>query len=260
MTETTLNANYRRYALAITFVSMIIVYFLWVNPMGWGIISLIMTPIRLFVTYVHEASHSLATIISGGQVVGFVVFPDGSGVATSRGGSMALIAPAGYLGAAFFGSLLFLIVNRLPKYMNGISFILGFAMMIFTLLFARPDDSGLPLAMFLGVGFGIFMIVMGAKLPVLATTLVLNVLSIVTALNAVGDVSILITQPGTSLGMLSNDASNFSQRVMPFLPTNVVALIWSAMSVAMFAFALYWGVWKPLHQEINTTYESMVNK
>ncbi|MBC8100177.1 MAG: M50 family metallopeptidase, partial [Armatimonadetes bacterium] len=100
--------RFRRRALLTALVALAVVYVLW-NVQAF---DPLLYPIRLFVTYVHEAGHSLMALLTGGRVVGFVVHPDGSGLATTAGGSRALILPAGYLGAALFGAVLFYLVNR----------------------------------------------------------------------------------------------------------------------------------------------------
>ena len=76
----------------------------------------IMYPIKLFVTFLHEFGHAFGALITGGEVVGFVVNEDGSGVTTTRGGSRAVIIMGGYIGSAIFGNLLFYIGARKEKF------------------------------------------------------------------------------------------------------------------------------------------------
>jgi hypothetical protein len=69
-------------------------------------------PFRIFVTYVHETSHVLATFATGGRAVGMNVSPDGSGVAYSRGGLGLIVSSAGYLGSTLLGGILLLLCGR----------------------------------------------------------------------------------------------------------------------------------------------------
>jgi hypothetical protein len=69
-------------------------------------------PFRLFVTYVHETGHALATLLTFGSVSGMNVNPDGSGVTYARGGWTFVLASAGYLGSTIFGALLLLLCHR----------------------------------------------------------------------------------------------------------------------------------------------------
>lgn len=247
----------RRRTLLITALAVLIVMFLWINPLQLGIVDLVLSPLRLFVTFVHEAGHSLAALLSGGQVIGFTVSADGSGLATTAGGSRALILPAGYLGAALFGSLMFYIVNRFPRYMDAIAFLLGAGMILFTLLFARPDETGSPLAMLLGIGFGGVLVLMGAKANTLVTLLTLNVLALMTALNAVFDVYGDLVQYGDQFNRLGvrTDAAAFSREVVPILSPVLVGVIWSLIAVLIVAAAVYYAIWKPLRAEVNSAYE-----
>ena len=76
------------------------VYFLWNSAqLKW-----LIYPLRLLVTFIHETSHALAAIVTGGELNEFVVNPDGSGFVSVSGGNPILIAPAGYLGTAILVS------------------------------------------------------------------------------------------------------------------------------------------------------------
>lgn len=244
----------RRRALSMTAVAMVVVYILWNIPA----LDFITYPLRLFVTFVHEAGHSLAALLTGGQVVGFLVSPNGSGLATTAGGTRAIILPAGYLGAALFGSLLFYTVNRYPRFAGSMAALLGVGMALFTVMFARPDESGIPLALMLGVGIGMLLMYIGLKANQLITLVFLNVLAVMTALNAVLDVWYLTRAIDASRGLVQNDAVAFSQQVTPLVPPTMIAFIWALTAMAMFGMALYYGIWKPLRQEVDETYDSLV--
>src|SRR5579871_894322 len=123
-------ALFRQRALVIALIAFVIVIVLWNVPA----LGFILYPIRLFVTFVHESGHGLAAIISGGRFVNLTVFSDGSGFALTAGGSPFLILPAGYLGAAFFGALLFYLVNTVP-FPRTISLVLAVLVLIITLAF-----------------------------------------------------------------------------------------------------------------------------
>ncbi len=83
--------------------------------LGGEIGQMILKPINLFVTYLHEFGHAFGALVTGGDVVALQVNEDGSGVTTTRGGSRKLIIMGGYIGSAIFGNLLFLIGARWPK-------------------------------------------------------------------------------------------------------------------------------------------------
>ncbi|MEL7236944.1 MAG: M50 family metallopeptidase, partial [Chloroflexota bacterium] len=101
---------FRRRALGMSLIALVIVFIVWNIPQ----LNAVLYPFRLFVTFVHESGHGLAAILSGGEFVRFEVMANGTGLATTRGGSRAAILPAGYLSAALFGAGLFFITNRVP--------------------------------------------------------------------------------------------------------------------------------------------------
>ena len=239
----------RRQTIVITILALIAVVILW----NIRELEALVYPLRLFVTYVHEASHSLAALITGGSVQGFTISENGSGVATTLGGSRAFILPAGYLGAALFGSMLFFLSNRIPRWVRGLSIFIGAFILVFTLVFARPDETGSLAALFIGLGFGAVMLLMGWKAPRIVNLFILNTLAVMTALNAVLDVWMLVSYSDASRGAVMNDAAAFSAQVTPALPTPVIAFNWSAAAVAMLATAVYFGMIQPLRQEVSDT-------
>ena len=212
-------------------------------------VSIISYPVRLFVTFVHEAGHSLAALLSGGQVRGFTVSPDGTGYAQVSG-NLALILPAGYLGAALFGATLFFLTNRVPRWTQGLSFLMGLAIVVLTLSYAMPDDERNATALIVGISFGVGLIALGWFAPRIITLFLLNTLAILTGLNAVFDLWLLVRNSDAGTGSAVNDAARFSSEVTPLLPAGVVAFMWAAIAVAMLAFAVYFGLIKQVGGEL----------
>ena len=207
-------------------------------------------PVRLFVTFVHEAGHAMAALLSGGQVVGFEVSPDGSGLAVTNGGSMSLILPAGYLGAALFGALLFLIGSRAPQATRGLLLLLGVGFIVLTVLYARPDANGNITALVVGVGYGAAMALLGWLAPQAIRVFLLNTLAILTGLNAVFDLVQLVFNADIGSDTVLNDAAAFSQHIAPLLPASIVALLWAAIAVGMMGAAMYFGLIKPARNQL----------
>ncbi len=207
-------------------------------------------PVRLFVTFVHEAGHALAALLTGGQVQSFTVSPDGSGYAVTAGGNISLILPAGYLGAALFGALLFLLSSRAPSITRALSLLLGIGFIALTVLFARPDASGNMTALIVGVGYGVALALLGWLAPQGINVFLLNTLAILTGLNAVFDLAYLVTNADIGNAGIVNDAAAFSQEVAPLLPPSVVALLWAAIAIGMMGAAMYFGLLKPARSEL----------
>ena len=237
----------RRQTLMITLLAFIAVFVLW----NTRELEMLVYPLRLFVTYIHEASHALAALITGGQVQSFTVSPNGSGLAITAGGSSALILPAGYLGAALFGSLLFFLSNRAPHWVRGLGISIGGFLILFTALYARPDQTASLTAFSIGIGFGLVMIMMGWKAPRAINQFVLSTLAVMTALHAVLDLWLLIGNAEAGRGDILNDAAAFANEFTPLFPASVVAFIWAVAAVVMLVAAIYLGLFQPLKQEIS---------
>jgi len=73
---------------------------------------MILYPVRMLVTFLHEFGHAFGALITGGTVANLEIRPDGSGVCWTAGGSRAIILMGGYIGSAIFGNLLFYIGTR----------------------------------------------------------------------------------------------------------------------------------------------------
>ena len=212
--------------------------------------SVITYPVRLFVTFVHEAGHVLAGLISGGTVEGFTVSPNGTGQALVGGGNIALIAPAGYLGTALFGTVLFLLISRKPQWTRRLSVAIGIAIIALTLGFARPDAQQNLTVFGVGMGFGIGLIALGAFAPRIITVFLLNTLAILTGLNALFDLWFVVRNPNPLPGGPVNDAARFAD-MTPLLPPIIVALMWAAIAVGMLSAAIYYGLIKQVGGEIS---------
>jgi hypothetical protein len=68
---------------------------------------LVLYPVTLLVTFLHEFGHALGALLTGGSVEGLQINSDGSGYTITRGGNHAVVLMGGYLGSAVLGNLLF---------------------------------------------------------------------------------------------------------------------------------------------------------
>jgi len=82
---------------------------LWVISWYFPFFSLIVYPLQLFGTFIHEGSHALASMLTGNSVQSLTVSPDTSGEVYSQGSgwfAQLFISSAGYLGTTLYGALL----------------------------------------------------------------------------------------------------------------------------------------------------------
>jgi len=96
----------------------------------------IVIPLKIFVVFLHEFSHALATWLTGGKVLELSVSAQQGGFVTSQGGNGFIIASSGYLGSLLLGSFLFILAlrSKLDRYVIGL---LGATMIILTALYIR---------------------------------------------------------------------------------------------------------------------------
>lgn len=228
---------FRQRALIVAVIAGILVYFLWNTPALSGVLY----PFRLFVTFVHETGHGAAAIVTGGTFGQMVVSPDGSGYASTSGGVRAIILPAGYIGAALFGALLFYLTNTVP-YPRTIALVLAALLGLLTLFYTQP----LSLAFFVGLGGAVALLALWRYADRGITMLALDFLAIITGLNAVLDL-ISLTQVADrfSPGAGRNDAAAFSAEVAPLLPASGWAVVWAIVAIALVGLAVYRSFWRP---------------
>lgn len=223
----------------LSILAVVIVFILW----NVGELGFILYPFRLFVTYIHEAGHGTAAILTGGELRSFEVFTNGSGVAYTVGGLRALVIPAGYLGTALFGAVVFYLTNRL-RTPRSISVILGVVLILFSILFGRSSIT----AFIVGMVFGAALIISGWKANKSVNVVILNVLAIMTGLNAVLDVYFLVSNSQVGIGNVPNDAAAFQREIVPLIPASIIALLWVALALLLLGAAVWYAIIRPMRR------------
>jgi hypothetical protein len=186
------------------------------------LLSLLVYPFKLFNTFIHEMSHALAALLTGGRVDRFEIYHDGSGVALVRGGWTWIVASAGYLGSALVGGLLLLLTARgvAPR---TVLLALGVILAIMCLLFVRNP---------FGIVTGLLLV---AALIAAATRLeprwsggLLLFLTVQMCLKALDSLWDLL-RISSSLRDRATDAQIMQQATG--VPSLVWALLWSAVAL-----------------------------
>src|SRR3990172_11291032 len=93
-------------------------------------------PFRLFVVLLHEISHGLAAVLTGGAIESMDLRFDEGGVCRTRGGWPLLILNAGYLGSLFWGATFLVLGERRTSSRSVIAAIGAFTLVV-TLLYVR---------------------------------------------------------------------------------------------------------------------------
>lgn len=209
--------------IAVLFIGVVSIV-LWRVPM----LGILFYPFQLFNTFIHELSHGLAAILTGGQFVQFAVNPDLSGVAWSAGGIRWVVTSAGYVGAALFGGFLTILSARgAPA--NTVLVFLGIGLGILCLIFVRNlfgIVSGLILATLL--------VLAGKYLRPLWADGLLLVLAVQAMLNAIDSLMDLFWLSTRSSTM--TDALIMQEQTG--IPAVIWALVWGALSLGILAGSL----------------------
>ncbi len=186
-------------------------------------VGLVVYPLRLFGTFVHEISHGLAALVTGGEFHRFTVSPDLSGLAWSAGGWRWLISSAGYVGSAVFGGVLILLAARGAAsrvLLMALGLILGLLCLLFVRnLFGIATGLALAAAMFLA-GYRLRPPWSDGLLMVLALQLVLD------GFNSL--FTLLRLSAGSNV---QTDALSMAQSTG--IPAVVWTIVWAGVSLAM---------------------------
>lgn len=209
------------------FLAGFVVYFgvlwaLWYTP--------VVFPLKIFVVMLHEFSHGLVTVATGGEIRGIMVTPDQGGLCECAGGNAFLTLSAGYLGSLGWGVLLFWAAVRKGSWARGVLAVIGVATLGLTLLYVR-NAFGLAFGLLFGAG-----LVAAAKyLSVRANGIILVVLGLTSCLYAILDIkSDVLDRPGAS-----SDAHMLAE--LTGLPTLFWGVVWIAAAVAASAWLLRWA-------------------
>jgi hypothetical protein len=197
------------------------------------IISLLLYPLRLFVTFIHEGSHALAATLTGGQAFQINVMPDASGVTYTTGGWPPIIVMAGYIGASAYGAAMLTLARRpgTARIVLGVS---GAIVALLDLLLVRNG---------FGLGWGIAiaagLLLAARRLPTRAAELTAMFLGVQCIVNSLYDLKTLVGLSTLVNGPVS-DAVLMSQ-IIP-LPPLVWAVFWGLLSLGILGAALrpYW--------------------
>ena len=161
---------------------------LWL-PLALGLAALLLWntfvayPFRIFVVFLHEISHGLAAVLTGGDLVSIGLSPNEGGVAVTRGGSRFLVLTAGYLGSLVFGAL-FLLLGARRRWAPGVVGLIGLFILVVTLVYVRT---------WFGLLYGLLtaatLILVASKLKPEASEILLAAIGIMSCLYAVWDIA-----------------------------------------------------------------------
>ena len=183
-------------------------------------------PLKIFVVMLHEISHGIASIATGGAIDKIVLDPYQGGACYCGGGNAFLTLSAGYLGSLIWGVVLLAATNsrRIPT--PALVFGVGTLVVVLTALYVR---NGFGLAF--GLAFGATLMVAGRKLGPAASRILMTALGLTSCLYAILDIkSDVLDRPH-----LESDAAMLAE--MTGVSTVTWGVIWIGIAVVVSALA-----------------------
>ena len=183
--------------------------------------TFVVYPFRLFVVLLHEISHGLAAVLTGGAIEAIGLSFDEGGVCRTRGGWPFLILNAGYLGSLLWGALFLVLGERRTRARSVIAAIGAFTVVV-TLLYVRS---------LFGFGYGLAagfaLVAVASRLRPAVSEVLLAAIGATSALYAVWDVAsdVLLRHSGES------DAAALAR--LTGLPAAVWGALWIGVSIVV---------------------------
>jgi len=219
---------------------------LWFIPYG----TYILYPLRLFVTFIHESSHALIAVLTGGAVQSLTIAADGSGLTYSAPSGFIgglLTSSAGYLGTTVFGVLMLFLIreNFSPnRILTALGIFVGAMLLVFTVISPvfnifslQVAFSSLLFTAFTGAVLAAALVALGIfGKPTLARFAV-AFLAVQCLLNAVMDeVTLFLINSPFAGSDIQNDAANMANAT--HVPGIIWVFIWMGISIMMISLGL----------------------
>ena len=188
------------------------IWLLWNTPVVY--------PLKVFVVMLHEISHGIAAVATGGAIQRIELTFDQGGACYCGGGNAFLTLSAGYLGSLAWGALLLLIAVGATKRHRITLIAIGSLIAAVTVLYIR-NVFGLVFGLLAGVA----LIAAARRLPPPVNRGMLTVLGLTSCLYAILDIkSDILDRPKAH-----SDAYMLSE--MTAIPTVVWGFLWIGLAL-----------------------------
>lgn len=178
-------------------------------------------PLKLFVVFLHEISHGIAAVATGGRIDRIAIAADQSGVCYCGGGSPFVTLSAGYLGSLAWG-LALVWLARFDRLAHWATAAIGVVMGLVTLLYVRTLFG-----LVFGLGGAAALLGAARRLPVPWNARLLYGLGLTSALYAILDIkSDVIDRPE-----LDSDARMLAE--LTGVPTVVWGGLWIGIALGV---------------------------
>src|SRR5262245_20801466 len=191
-------------------------WFLWETPVVY--------PLKIFVVLLHEVSHAMMSVATGGSIDQITLDPMQGGACHCPGGNAFLTLSAGYLGSLLWGGLMLSAARTTRVKSEWVNGLIGALVIGLTVLYVR---NGFGIAF--GILFGLGMIFVSQKLGDAVNRPLLLTLGLTSALYAILDIkSDIIDRPEAR-----SDAAMLAE--ITGIPTFAWGVIWIGLAIAFSA-------------------------
>lgn len=214
---------------------------LWFIPFAW----LLYYPFELFVTFIHEGGHALATLLTGNSVRYMWVATNTEGaVLSTKGGliSQIFVSSAGYLGAMAYGALLLVLIRRAVA-ARVVLLVSGFYVLALTIVFGLIAPlynldglSGVPFTVLAGVILSVALVLIARFASARVATFFMSFLAVQCVLNALFNLKDLVSLSSPLQSrIVHTDAVNMAAL------TGIPAIFWAGFWIIL-AVGILWFV------------------
>lgn len=197
--------------------------FLWNTP--W------VSPLKLFVVFLHETSHGLAALVTGGRIEEIRVFAAEGGRTVTSGGNAFVVTSAGYLGSMLFGVTILIVATR-TAHARWLALAVGAGAFTVAVLFMPAEGR------IFAAGCGLVLAATW-PLPRPVAEFVMRVIAVTSCLYAILDIKSDVLDRNHH----ESDASRLAQ--MTGVPGVVWGALWIAISLVVTFYAAKWAVTAP---------------
>ncbi len=179
-------------------------------------------PLKIFVVLLHEISHGIMAVATGGTIQEIVITPDQGGACICPGGSPFLTLSAGYLGSLAWGGLLLAVAMRGGRWARYGLAAVGVMVLAVGAFFMRTGFGLVFAALFSAALFA-----SARYLPDYANRTLLTALGLTSSLYAILDIkSDILDRPH-----LESDARMLAE--LTHVPTLVWGVLWIGVALAV---------------------------
>lgn len=207
-------------------------------------------PIRLFVTFIHEGCHILASLVTNSAIYSLTVSPDASGAvlaAPETTVASLLISSAGYVGTSAFGVMLLILIRRAVQarivlaatagFIALLSLIFGLALPAWNFTRAEVSVFSIAFTVIAGLLISGGLVATARYASAKVASFFLSFLAVQCLLNALFDLkTVLVMHSPFAASHVQTDAANMAAATG--VPGMFWVIAWIAISIVLVSIGL----------------------